>query len=98
MLKRLIISSLVACVSVVAGAQGQTEKYLFDGAFPVFLDSLQSELTYPMAWGSSDIKEFGLWRSAARNKLRGDAYASTSGGAQRHEGGGYRETEGLHCA
>lgn len=70
MLKRLIISSLIACVSVVAVAQGQAEKYLFDGAFPVFLDSLQSELTYPMAWGNSDIKEFGLWRSAARSKLR----------------------------
>lgn len=57
-------------MSVASVAQKKAEKYMFDGAFPVFLDSLQSELTYPLAWGNSDIKEFGLWRSAARNKLR----------------------------
>ena len=70
MLKKLIILSVIACLSVTANAQKQAEKYVFDGAFPVFLDSLQAELTYPLAWGNSDIKEFGLWRSAARNKLR----------------------------
>lgn len=56
---------------MVISGKGQTsaEKYMFDGAFPVMLDSLQAEMTYPLAWGNSDIKEFGLWRSTARAKL-----------------------------
>ena len=49
MLKKLIILSVIACLSVTANAQKQAEKYVFDGAFPVFLDSLQAELTYPLA-------------------------------------------------
>lgn len=60
----------VFCISGM-NANSQTEKkYLFDDELPVFTDSMQAELTYPLAWGNSDIREFGLWRSAARNKLR----------------------------
>ena len=52
-------------------ANAQTDgKYLFDGELPVFIDSMQAELTYPMAWGNSSIRQFDLWRSAAREKLR----------------------------
>lgn len=61
---------LVAMATIVGRGQTTAEKYMFDGMFPVFLDSLQAEQTYPLAWGNSDIREFGLWRSAARNKVR----------------------------
>lgn len=60
---------LLAGMSLIANAQPTPGKYMFDGAFPVFLDTLQAEMTYPMAWGNSGIKEFGMWRAAARSKL-----------------------------
>lgn len=55
--------------SLTVNAQNE-EKYVFDGELPYFLDSLQKELTYPLAWGNSEVKQFDLWRSLARNKLR----------------------------
>lgn len=51
-------------------AADSVQKYMFDGEFPVCLDRMQQELTYPLAWGNSDIRQFDLWRSAARSKLR----------------------------
>ena len=50
-------------------AFGQTDAslgYAFEREMPVFLDQLKAELTYPMAWGHCEIKNFGLWRQAAR--------------------------------
>lgn len=61
----------LAALSVAAQqADGDTQKYMFDGELPTCLTEMQQELTYPMAWGNSDIKQFDLWRSAARDKLR----------------------------
>lgn len=67
---RLFLTIFLFTLATAGHCQQTAEKYMFDGMFPVFLDSLQDELTYPLAWGNSDIHEFGLWRSAARNKLR----------------------------
>lgn len=36
---------------------------------PVYLDSIKAELSYPMAWGHSDIRDFDLWKSTARATL-----------------------------
>lgn len=35
----------------------------------MFLDSIKSELTYPLAWGNSDITDFSTWRATARDKV-----------------------------
>ena len=45
------------------------DKYEFYKDFPVYADSLLSQLTYPMAWGNSDIKDFDKWKQAARGKV-----------------------------
>ena len=36
---------------------------------PAYADSLIADLTYPLAWGNSGIKDFGKWREAARQKV-----------------------------
>ena len=60
----------MATIALSAGAQNEVQKYMFDDELPVCLDQMQQELTYPMAWGNSDIRQFDLWRSAARDVLR----------------------------
>lgn len=60
----------LALISFGANAQ-EYETHVFEGRLPApyFLDSLQAEMAYPMAWGNSSIHEFSLWRSCARAKL-----------------------------
>ena len=41
-------------------------KYEFMRNLPVYADSLIADLTYPLAWGNSDIKDFDEWKQAAR--------------------------------
>lgn len=65
----LIMALLLWASAMPATAQSEKD-YMFDGELPVFLDSMQRSLTYPLAWGNSDIQQFDLWRAAARNKLR----------------------------
>ena len=36
--------------------------YELEREMPVFLDQLKKELTYPMAWGNSPVKNFKKWR------------------------------------
>ena len=43
--------------SFCATAQKRT-KYEFSRNLPVYADSLLKDLTYPMAWGNSPIKDF----------------------------------------
>lgn len=41
----------------------------FERDLPLFINKIQSELTYPMAWGNSSIKDFSTWRNTARAKV-----------------------------
>lgn len=34
------------------------EKYEWQGEIPTYVETLKKELTYPMAWGNSPIKNF----------------------------------------
>lgn len=66
-LKTILAAAALLCAPA---AFAQTEKaYEFQRDMPVFLDSLKAELTYPMAWGNSEITDFNLWRAAARDTL-----------------------------
>lgn len=57
-------------LGIFAAAPAQTPKgYELEREMPVFLDQLKEELTYPMAWGNSEIKEFGLWKTKARSTV-----------------------------
>lgn len=42
------------------------DKYELEREMPIFLDQIKKELTYPMAWGNSSIKNFNQWKKAAR--------------------------------
>ena len=45
------------------------EKYEWQGEIPTYVETLKKELTYPMAWGNSPIKNFKKWKKAARGKV-----------------------------
>lgn len=52
----------------LAQQQGR-EKYEFTRNLPVYADSLIADLTYPLAWGHSNIRDFDAWKRAAREKV-----------------------------
>ena len=60
---KFIIMGLV--VSTTALSQ-HLPAYELEREMPVFLDQLKKELTYPMAWGNSPVKNFKKWRKQAR--------------------------------
>lgn len=83
-MKRIITYSIIALLQAsVALAQtpvslAQTpskpklqkrEKYEWQGEIPTYVETLKKELTYPMAWGNSPIKNFKKWKKAARAKV-----------------------------
>ena len=43
--------------------------YEFAKDMPVYADSLIADMSYPLAWGNSDITDFNLWRDTARAKV-----------------------------
>lgn len=45
------------------------EKYEWQGEIPTYVETLKKELTYPMAWGNSPIRNFKKWKKAARTKV-----------------------------
>lgn len=62
---------------------------------PLFLDSLKTELTYPLAWGNSEITDFDLWKQTARETMiremlppppRADKYDMTVTDSEKREG------------
>ena len=65
---RLFVWALLTLWSVGAQSQGR-EKYEFMRNLPVYADSLIADLTYPLAWGHSDIRDFDVWKKTAREKV-----------------------------
>ncbi len=43
--------------------------YEFAKDMPVYADSLIADMSYPLAWGNSDITDFNLWRDTARARV-----------------------------
>lgn len=83
-MKRIITYSIIALLQTsVALAQTSVslvktsskpklqkrEKYEWQGEIPTYVETLKKELTYPMAWGNSPIKNFKKWKKAARAKV-----------------------------
>ena len=83
-MKRIITYSIIALLQTsVALAQPpvapaktsskpklqKREKYEWQGEIPTYVETLKKELTYPMAWGNSPIKNFKKWKKAARAKV-----------------------------
>ncbi|MDE7346472.1 MAG: S9 family peptidase [Muribaculaceae bacterium] len=66
------ISIVIAAVGLLwsTAVSAQTGRaYEIERDMPIFLDSLKTEFTYPMAWGHNDITDFDQWRTAAKSKL-----------------------------
>ena len=76
-MKRIITYSIIALVQAsVALAQTPSkpklqkrEKYEWQGEIPTYVETLKKELTYPMAWGNSPIRNFKKWKKVARAKV-----------------------------
>lgn len=76
-MKRIITYSIIALLQAsVALAQISSkpklqkwEKYEWQGEIPTYVETLKKELTYPMAWGNSPIRNFKKWKKAARAKV-----------------------------
>ena len=83
-MKRIITYSIIALLQAsVALAQSSVslaktsskpklqkrEKYEWQGEIPTYVETLKKELTYPMAWGNSPIRNFKKWKKAARAKV-----------------------------
>jgi len=71
MKKSVIVYSLIviALTMAMSSFAQKREKYEFRRNLPVYADSLIKDLTYPLAWGNSDIKDFDVWRKVARQKV-----------------------------
>ena len=71
-MKKFILLVFIIVVSqliVMPSHAQKREKYEFKRNLPVYADSLIKDLTYPLAWGNSDIKDFDMWRKVARQKV-----------------------------
>lgn len=83
-MKRIITYSIIALLQAsVALAQTSVslaktsskpklqkrEKYEWQEEIPTYVETLKKELTYPMAWGNSPIRNFKKWKKAARGKV-----------------------------
>ena len=60
---------LLTLVTLTVSSQQKREKYEYERNLPVYAEALIADLTYPLAWGNSDIKDFDEWRKAARQKV-----------------------------
>ena len=65
----LAIGTMASAQNDRKNAVQKRQKYEFMRNLPVYADSLIADLTYPMAWGNSSIKDFKEWRQAARQKV-----------------------------
>lgn len=76
-MKRIITYSIIALLQAsVAFAQvsqkpklQKREKYEWEGEIPTYVEQLKKELTYPMAWGNSPVRNFKKWKKAVREKV-----------------------------
>jgi dienelactone hydrolase len=61
--------------AVQAGSEAGSEAGGFEspavveGDLPVFFERLKDELTFPLAWGTSPVRDFRRWRGLARAKV-----------------------------
>ena len=69
MFRRIIYVTLVCLLLVLTASAQKRGKYEFERNLPIYADSLIADLTYPLAWGNSNIRDFGQWKQAARQKV-----------------------------
>ena len=75
--KRCVVLVIILLVNITAVFAQQKKKaplqkrenYEFTFDLPRYVEQLKKELTYPLAWGNSGIKDFAEWKTAARAKV-----------------------------
>ena len=69
----LVILCIANCSDVFAQKKKtplqKRENYEFTFDLPRYVEQLKKELTYPLAWGNSDIKNFAEWKTVAKAKV-----------------------------
>ncbi len=66
----LLVFAVLFVYSSHTDAQTQKRtRYEFHRNLPVYADSLIKDLTYPLAWGNSEITDFEEWRRVARQRV-----------------------------
>ena len=68
-MERLLLFLFAVHFSTLTATAQQREKYEYVRNLPAYADSLIADLTYPLAWGNSDIKDFDVWKQTARQKV-----------------------------
>ena len=72
-MKNTVICLLLFGISLTASAQEKVEtvsmRYETQNDMPLFYQKMKENLTYPMAWGNSSIRNFEKWREEARKTL-----------------------------
>lgn len=63
----LLFASLLSLST--AFAQTDSEAYEVTGNMPVFYQQMKQQLTYPLAWGKAEEKDFAKWKAQARHVL-----------------------------
>ena len=70
-MKHKLLSLLFASLLSLSTASAQTdnEAYEVTGNMPVFYQQMKQQLTYPLAWGKAEEKDFAKWKAQARHVL-----------------------------
>ena len=63
----LLFASLLSFST--ASAQTDSAAYEVTGNMPVFYQQMKQQLTYPLAWGKAEEKDFAKWKAQARHVL-----------------------------
>lgn len=63
----LLFASLLSFST--ASAQTDSAAYEMTGNMPVFYQQMKQQLTYPLAWGKAEEKDFAKWKAQARHVL-----------------------------
>lgn len=71
----ILVATLLLVATYPSFAQNKKQKiqkrenFEFSFDLPVYAEQLKKELTYPMAWGNSPIKNFKKWQKTAKAKV-----------------------------
>lgn len=70
-MKHKLLSLLFASFLSLSTASAQTDSTAYEvtGNMPVFYQQMKQQLTYPLAWGKAEEKDFAKWKAQARHVL-----------------------------
>lgn len=70
-MKHKLLSLLFAFLLSLSTVSAQTDSTAYEvtGNMPVFYQQMKQQLTYPLAWGKAEEKDFAKWKAQARHVL-----------------------------